>query len=209
MHRWLGWLLVGLAACDDVSVEGTVDGEEVGGARDAIYDILDLEVPFVGDIEFTVVVLSDTEDFCEVTQAFADADEDAEDCEELCTAYLQVVEDFDLDPESFWTLMLSVNTSDAAEGAFDFEELVAEEGEFTASFSRFDASDLSDQSLCESACEDIELLEAEVEVPESGTTELEAVSDEELPGTFTLEFDGGDALEGSFEADRCDLSDLF
>jgi hypothetical protein len=159
-------------------------------------------------IEYSVVVVTDVPDACEVFLAMDDAEETSDDCEELCASYLQIADDHDLDEDEYWSVMFTVNTNDGAVGGFDYADLADETDEFTAIYSRLDARDLVDQATCESACEDQELLTSEDELPDDGSLELEEVDDEQLPGTFTLEFGGTDLLEGSFDADPCDVEEL-
>jgi hypothetical protein len=213
--RWTtgSWMVLaaalGLAACNDVDVDGTIDGQEVGGARSAIFGDIDFDIPFIGSIEYTAILLSDVPDACDVFTKMVDAEDAADDCEELCTSYLQIADEHDIEPEEYWSLQLTVNTNDGAVGSFDFSEIAGETDEFSAFFTRVDGTQIADQAACEAACEDGELLESEEEIPDDGTLELAEVDGDELPGEFTLEFGGTDLLEGSFDADPCDLESLF
>lgn len=208
MRHWV-WLLGILGGCDGATVNGTVDAKEVGGARDAIWDEFEIDLPFVGSISFTQIWISDFSDSCEVVHALADADDDADSCEELCAGYLQVVDDFHLDPEDHWSLYLSANTSDGAVGDFDYADL-PDVDEFSAAFTFLRGGDLVDSSTCEAACEDGDLLAepSDTELGEDGLLTLDEVDDGDLPGEFRIEFGGADVLEGSFHAEPCDLEDL-
>lgn len=206
----LGTLLVlGLVACDANSIDGTVDGTEVGGARDAVWDEVEVEIPFAGSYSVTTVIMTDFPDSCAVFEGFSEAEDDADDCEELCEGYLAVVDEFGLDPEDHWSLSFLINTSENGTGDFDFAD-IPEEDEFSGYFTFVRGEDLLDQSACEDACEDGELLgdEDDFEAIEDGTVTLEEVEDGELPGSFAVEFGGTDLLEGSFRAEACDLEDL-
>ena len=206
-----GWkvaaVLLGVG-CGPVSIDGEVDGQSVGGARDAIWDEFEVDLGPLGSYQYTAVILTDVHDACEVTDAFAEALREESDCESLCEVYLDTVEQWELSTEGYWTLSLFANTSDDEAGEFAFDPL-AEAGEFDATFSRIDSSDLVGQSECEDACEDRELLESSEDDGEDGTLELEAAEGEELSGTFTVEFGGADLLEGDFTATRCDMTDWF
>lgn len=191
----LGWLL--LPGCGPAAVGGTVDGEEVGGARDAIYD----RIAF-GPLEYTIVVVSDYRDSCEVTDAFLDAF--AFDCEERCEEYVAIVDAYDLDHDSYWNLSFTLNTSDLQEGVFDHDEGLADE-EFVASFVRWDATPMRDVAACEEACEEGELLVGDEELAEGGTVEIVDVDESSIEGTFEVALGGADGLEGRFLAEPCDL----
>lgn len=207
---WAGvWIALGLAGCGDVRVDGTVNGQAVGGARSAIFGDIDFDVPFLGSIEFTSVILSDVPDACEVFTELIDAEAAADDCPAVCASFVQIADDHGLDPVEYWTLNLTVNTNDGAVGGFSFADLADETDEFTASFARVDGAQIADLARCESACEDGGLLLSEDEVPDAGSLELAALEGEELPGELTLEFGGTDTLEASFEADPCDLEAMF
>jgi hypothetical protein len=191
-----------LAACGPASVGGRVDGERVGGARDAFYDRLSLDFGPFGELEYLVVMLTDFDEGCAVFEEFFDIVEFS--CDDLCDDYVAVADEYRLDDRQ-WSLAFVVNTSDGVDGAFDLDGRLGD-GEFTASFSSWDTGPLRDPGTCEAACEDEDLLDSDVDTGEDGTLELEQDGDR-LGGRFALDLGGEDRLEGSFTATECDMAD--
>ncbi len=202
-HLNLSFLLVtSLAACGPASVGGSVDGERVGGARDAFYDTLRLDFGPFGELEYLVVMVTDFDEGCAVFEEFFDIVEFS--CDDLCDEYVDVAEQYRLDARQ-WSLALVVNTSDGIDGAFDLDDELGD-GEFTASFTSWDTAPLRDPTTCEEACEDGELLDSDVDQGEGGTLEL-AEDEDRIKGRFELELGGDDRLDGSFTATECDMAD--
>lgn len=193
-------LLCLVAACGPAHLGGTVDGEPVGGARDAFYDSLSVDLgPLSYDAH--VVVITNFADGCEVFEEFTETFEP--NCEERCEAYLEIAETYHLRGESLWSATLYANTSDGVDAEFDLDPAVGD-GEFSASFAIWDGEPLQDVDACEEACKDNELLESDVEDGEDGVLTLEE-GDELLRGRFEVDFGGDDAVSGSFAARPCDM----
>lgn len=204
-YRGCGWALLFAMGCDRASIGGSIDGERVGGARDAIWDELTLDLGVLGEWTSTVVMVSDLPESCELLEAMDDAF--AFGCEERCDEYLEVFDAFDLRADSYFILTLYANTSESIEGEFTFDDQ-PEEGEFNGSFATWDTTALRDPDLCEEACKEGELLEANTEVIEDGALDLSSLDkDDELRGRFELDFGGDDSLGGGFAARSCSLAE--
>lgn len=184
-------LALALAACSANHIEGEIDGEPIDGARGAVYEE-------VGD-SILIFVTSYAQP-CEVIDAFAEAAEDADDCEEYCEDLLAAADEHGFDPRDQWELGILVYDDDA--GEFDFDE-------FDATFSFLRGANLADQDTCEEACEDGETFGDGDDryYAEDGDITLDDEDDGELPGEFLIEFDDSDELEGSFRAESCDFPD--
>lgn len=196
-------VLLSLVGCGPASLHGTIDGERVGGARDAFYDTVGVDLGPLGEYELLVVMLTDFADGCEVIEAFAEANEPS--CEERCEEILGISEDFRLGGDRFWGTTFSVNTSDGIDGRFEHDGDLGE-GEFTSSFSLWDGEPLRDADACEDACEDGELLVADVENGEDGELELEQDGDV-IVGRFDVSYGGDEGMKGSFVAQPCDMGE--
>jgi hypothetical protein len=193
--------------CGPASLSGEVDGERVGGARDALYDTYSLDLGPFGDYAFAFVFVTDFADACEVVASYSDAF--AFGCEERCEEILEVSERHGLDDESYWSFAMTVNISDGEVGEFDYETDLAgiEENEFSGSFSSWAGGPLQDPSLCESACEDGALFESDDEVGEGGQLEITNFDGEILSGRFEVDLGDDEGLSGSFDAHPCDTED--
>jgi hypothetical protein len=202
------WLvgLGGLAGCGPVRVGGQIDGEGIGGARDAIWDTLSVEFgPF--SYELTTIVLTDFPDACGTYGAFLEAARSEFGCDDVCEEYLGLAEERGLSHDAYWSTVLAVNTSEGQVGTFDLDAELGE-GEFDVSFNDYDAVPLHDPGACEAACEAGELLVPEAEAGQDGELELE-VDEDLLLGRFTVSFGGDDGLDGRFVAEPCDMGDWF
>lgn len=202
--RWAATIaLAALMGCGPASVGGRVDGAPVGGARDAVWDEVEIDLGPLGEWSYTTVLVSDIPDSCTVLEELGEAFEFS--CEERCEEYLEVVERYRLHKDSYYTLSLEIDTTDGFEGIFPHDDNVGE-GEFKATFTRWDVAVLSDPEACEEACREGELFESDSELANSGELELGGIDRDELRGRFGLEFDGDDGLRGSFRAYSCDLT---
>jgi hypothetical protein len=200
-------LLLLAAGCGPASLGGLVDGERVGGARDAVWDEVEVDWGPFGEWSATTVLVTDIPNTCEVLDAMADAYEF--DCEERCEEYLEVLETHHLGQERYFMLSIYADTSDGAEGSFSQDEEVGE-GEFNASFASWDVSVIADPDACEEACEEGELLEDESEEDtDGGELELGGFDGDILSGRFIVEFEGDEGVEGSFHAESCDLGEVW
>jgi hypothetical protein len=206
MRNSLLSLLLVAVGCGPASLGGVVDGERVGGARDAVWDDVELDFGPFGEWSATTVLVTDIPNSCEVLDDMADAFEF--DCEERCEEYLDVLERHNLGQDSYFALSIYADTSDGAEGSFGHDDEVGE-GEFDASFVRWDVSVIADPAACEEACEEGELLESESEEVDGGELELAGFDGDILSGRFTVEFGGDEGVQGSFHAASCDLGDVW
>lgn len=203
MPRKSWFVLLLAAACSPVGVSGSIDGARVGGARDAIYDTVGVDIPFLGDIEVTIVILTDFPDACATFESFYD--EAIGTCDDVCEEYTQLQQELHLNQEGYWSTVLTVNTSDGTDGTFTFDTN-PDDGEFAAGYNAYDAVPLRDAGDCEDACDDGELLVPDSEGAEEGELEM-AAKDDRLTGKFDVNFGGEDGLRGSFSAAPCDMGD--
>jgi hypothetical protein len=202
----LGLSLALLAGCSPVRVGGQIDGEGIGGARDAIWDTLSVELGPLS-YEVTTIVVTDFPDACATYRAFFEAARSEFGCEDVCEEYVGVAEERGLTRDAYWATLLVVNTSDGRSGTFDLDADL-QQGEFEATFNGYDGAPLQEPAACEDTCEDGELLVPDTEAGEDGELELEADGDL-LRGQFTLSFGGDDGLDGRFVAEPCDMGEWF
>lgn len=200
-------LLVSLSslfvACGPAHLGGSIDGDGVGGARDAFYDTVGVDLGPLGEYELLIVLVTDFADGCEVFEEISNTLEPA--CDERCDDYLDIAETYHLRSDRFWSTTFSVNTSDGVDRTFDYDTDLGD-GEFTTSFSGWDGAPLQDAAACEEACEDGDLLAPEVDDGDDGELELEEDGDL-IRGRFDVSFGGDDGLSGSFAAHPCDMGD--
>ena len=198
-------LLLALAACGPASVSGSVDGERVGGARDAFYDELVIDLGPLGEFTFVAVFVSDIPDACQVFEEVFETIEPV--CDDRCDEYIDIADTFGLGHDEYWALAMVFSADGSIDGEYDYDADLSED-EFTAAISRYDTSVLQDAGTCEDACEDGELLLPDDEDGNSGVAELERDGDE-LKGSFDIDLGGDDRLKGSFRATECDITDWF
>lgn len=195
------------AGCGPARLSGQIDGDPVGGARDAYFDTIEISIPFLGSFDYQVIVLTDFPDGCETVSDVSDAYDFG--CDEICDELVPVAEEHGLREDEYWTTTLVANVSDGVDGMFDYDQEL-NEAEFTASFSTWDTRAIHDQAACEEACLDGDLLAATGEDGEDGELELELSDDGEvLAGRFDVDFGGDDQLSGRFNATACDTRDTW
>lgn len=193
-----------LGACSPASVRGQIDGDNVGGARSAFFDTVDFDFGVLGSIEYVVVAITDLPNGCDVLEDLYTTVEPT--CDDVCDAYIDIVEDNKIKQDDYFILWMVANTEDGDEGEFDFDEELGDE-EFTASYSAFDAAPLYDAGDCEDECEDGDLLDADIEDGKDGTLVIKKSDSDVVIGNFDVDFGGDDRLTGSFKAEECDMSD--
>lgn len=196
-------VFLSLVGCGPAALHGAIDGEPVGGARDAFYDTVGVDLGPLGEYELLIVMLTDFADGCEVIEELSEAG--GPGCDERCEDVVDVAEDHGLRGDRFWSTTFSVNTSDGVDREFDYDSDLSD-GEFTASFSAWEGAPLQDPAICEDSCEDGELLVADTEDGEKGELEL-AQDGEILRGRFDVGFGGDDGARGSFAARPCDMAE--
>lgn len=195
------WMLALLAGCSDDKVGGTVDGEPVSGAKDAIFD----RVEVLG-VDVAVVWITDTPDSC---AAFEDAlSARSLRCDDTCEELGEAAEAW-FTGEDFWTLNALVRVDGDLPGTYDHDnDTLPSEGRFTASYARWDTALWADYDASLDECQELDALtEADLTPAEDGELEVTEADDDTLRGTFSFEFDDDDALSGRFEATRCDMAD--
>ncbi len=195
--------LLFLTACGPASVSGVVDGERVGSAQDAFFDVVELDFGIFGEVNFLVVVLTDVPDACDVYQdVFAG---NFQTCEDRCDTYVQIGEDT-LGKDSYWSTTLIAHSDGDFIREYEYDEDLGED-EFTLGFARIDTTAMYDQATCEEACRDGELLEADNETGNDGVLDIkDFVSGDSASGNFNVDMGNDEGLRGSFTAHECDTS---
>ncbi len=197
-------LTLGLCACSPASIHGTIDGDPVQRARSAFFDTIDLDFGVLGSLEYTIIVVTNVPEGCDVMEEMYSTVELT--CDGLCDAYIDTYEDFNMHKDEYYTLWMTLNTGDGDEGEFDFDDDLGEE-EFTADYSSWDARPLQDAGECEDECEDGDLLDADVEDGDDGLLEIKSADSDTVVGRFDIEFGGSEELKGSFKASECDMEE--
>lgn len=198
--RLLRWLpLTILAACGPASVSGEVDGDRIGGARDAIYDTVEF-----GPFELMVVVITDFPDACTVYEEFWETIEP--NCDDRCDDYRDIAEDY-LGGKDYWSLALAIVPGGSFEDEYDYEPDIPGEDEFNLAFRKYDVEPLYDADDCEDARQDGELLLPDLENGNDGDLEILLYDDDDeiVKGRFEVDMGGEEALRGSFTATECNM----
>lgn len=192
-----------LAGCGPASVSGMVDGDRIGGAVDAIYDTIEVDLGALGEVNVMLLIVSDIPDSCQVFEEFY---EDLNlSCEELCDNYVDTAEQY-LGRKDYWALNLSLVSNGSFEDVYDYEEgSTLEDEEFQLAFYKYDAEPLYDDDSCEDACEDQDLLEPDQENGNSGELEIVEQDGDLVRGRFEVDMGGDEGLRGSFTATECDM----
>jgi len=192
-----------LAGCDNARLSGEVDGEGVGGAHDAFYDTLEIDLPIIGKHKYLTVMVTDFADGCSVfDDMFAAVDSD---CDATCDNVVQSAEEHGLKGDQYWSNTFQVNASDSVNGDFDYDTDLAS-GHFVSSFSKWDAASFHDKDACVSACNDGTLFASDDTSGSQGQMTLEQQDgDDVISGTFDIDLDGGGHLAGGFAATHCDM----
>lgn len=194
--------ILSLTACG-VSVSGEVDGEPVGGAREAVFDEVEINLGPLGDFKTMAVMITDVKDSCRVYDTIND--QTSVGCEARC-ADLSAVANEDLGADDYFQILLVLTADpDRVEGDFSFVGGVPGEDAFTGSFARFDVSALYDEQGCIDTCEaGNPIVESNPEDASGGALTVNGYeSGEGIRGSFDLEF-GAESVDGSFNAKRCD-----
>ncbi len=210
--RWLATAaaiaaVFGLSGCPN-TMNGKVDGDTVGPARDAIYDIA--EVDFFGvEAAYVMIVITGVPNACEVWEDFDDVDWN-DGCDDYCEELNEVAVEH-LHHDFYWNLSISLHAEDdnSVEAEYDWDDEFGEE-EFTASVERWDVSLLYDVDACEEECDDGDPVidDDNGEDAEDGTVVISRYdsSDDIIVGDYEIEFDSADeVVSGQFKATECDL----
>lgn len=202
--RLLPLFAVGLVGCGPASVSGMVDGDRIGGAVDAIYDTLEVNLGPFGEVNVMLVILSNIPDSCQVFEDFYENVEPT--CEDRCDGYMETAEDY-LGGKEYWALNLSLVSNGSFEDTYDYEEGQLEDEEFQLSFFKYDAEPLYDEDACIDACEDLDLLEPDTENGNDGDLEILEEDGDLVRGRFEVDMGGDEGLRGSFTATECNMVD--
>lgn len=203
--RRLWWLPLALTtACGPASVSGVVDGDRIGGARDAIYDTLELDFGVFGEVNAMAIIVTDFPNSCEVFEAFFETIEP--DCDDRCDEYRGIAEEF-LGGRDYWALSLVLISGGSYEDTYDYEPDQIGEDEFQLVFNKYDTEPLYEASTCEDACEDAELLVPDVENGNGGELEILVEDGDIVKGRFDVDMGGEEDLRGSFTATECNMAE--
>jgi hypothetical protein len=218
LHRPISILLalaiLGLwVGCSPASVEGAIEGEEVGEIRSALFD----ETTFwVDDLNIEVrqatVVLTGMGGGCAAFQRTREgrpytygSPSDGMDCVEQCRADIaHMVSVGTTDP--FWVLSHELVMGEVAVDTYDHEPYALSPAAFDSTAIR--AAILA-ESDCPAVCQNPVAVETYPIWADSTAGEFEVAEYAEgdrIGGTFEIEFEG-DLISGEFEAEHCEMFD--
>jgi hypothetical protein len=207
----LSTLVFGLAACGGTSIGGSVADDRVGGARDVVFDEVEVEVPVLGTFTFMAILASDIPDACVVLDEFYD--NVADDCEEACED-LGRLADEQLGADEYWLLSMGLVANPdrvVGEYAWNAESWTAE-NEFTSDLTRLNIAGIYDFDACVQDCEDDDTVIDDDQFESTGGTLTldDYVQNDTLNGSFDVQFADGDLIEGKFRGRHCpEISDWF
>jgi hypothetical protein len=183
-----------------------VDGDRVGGASDAFYETIEVDLGGLVQFNWLIIMITDFGEGCDVFEEIFETVES--NCDDLCDEYVDIAEAFKLQSRDYWTFtMIAVNDNDDFEGEFDYDDEPFEE-EFTATFSTFDVAPLLDHGDCEDECEDLDLLESDDELGDRGDLEITHWDEgDTITGRYEVEFGGDEGVKGGFKAEHCNMKD--
>jgi len=190
-----------LVGCSGDKATGTINGEPVSGAKDAIFD----RVEVLG-VEVLVLWITDTADSC---QAFEDVlSARTIRCEDTCEELGEAADAW-FSGDDFWTINTTIHAASELASEYTHEDdVIPTEGKFAASYAKWTASLWGDYDACIDECRELDpLTEAELTVAQDGVFEITDGDDENLSGTFDIGFGGDDQLSGRFTATRCSMVD--
>ncbi len=206
MHRLiLALALPVLAAGCANTMNGSIDDESVGAARDAIYD--ELEVGFGGlSVKIVYVAITGIPDACDALDALWSTG--AGSCDDHCEEMGEVAADY-LGGDVYWSLDILMFPEDDVDVEYDHGEGMFQD-DFYAEIFRDDVSLVYDQAACEEACEDGDsVVDSDSEGSKDGTIEITSYDEGELiKGNYDIEFGGDDVVKGKFTAEHCDIMDI-
>ena len=206
MHRLLLALALPLLAAGCANtMNGSIDDESVGAARDAIFD--EVEVGFAGySVHVLYVAITGVPDACEAMDAMLSTSFNS--CDDYCEDMNGIANDY-LGRDVYWTLGINLWPEDDPDVVYDHGDDLPQD-EFYATISRDDFAMAYDPPACEEACEDFEdVVESDAENSKDGVLEITSYEQEDtLQGTYDIEFGGDDFVTGRVKATYCDFVDL-
>jgi len=204
--RMVGLALIAAVAMTTGCVNtmgGKVDGDQVGPARDAIFDQSEIDV-FGYTRTVIYLVITGVPDACEVWDEFDDIEFD--ECDDYCEDLNAVATEY-LHHNEYWNLSVYLFAEDEVEIEYDQGDWLGED-EFTANLDLMDVTLIRDVDECEEECEDgDDIIAGEGEDAEDGNVIVDKFdSKDEIKGTYEIEFDSDDeVVSGNFKATHCDL----
>lgn len=199
------------AGCSPASIDGTIDGEEVGAIQTALfgettYWVDDLNI----EIRQITMVLSGMGGGCEAFQQTSEGrpytyghPSDGMDCVQQCRADIAHMASVGT-TDPFWILSHELIVGDLAEATYDHQA-------YSLSSPTFDANAIQAAIIEESDCPAVCQNPVAVETypiwagATAGAFEVtEYAEGDRLGGTLEIEFDG-DVVSGEFEAEHCEM----
>ncbi len=184
------------------TINGSIDGERVGTARDAIYDEVEVDVPFLGSMHLVYVTVTTVPNACEAYDEMMDIDWNG--CDDYCDDLYDFATRY-LGLDQYWNLTMALWPGGSVETEYDYGNDV--DDEFTATISRWSVANLYDPAACEDECEDgDEPAPTENDDGEDGFIDIAKYEEKEMvKGSYEIDFGGSDVLKGNFNATYCDM----
>lgn len=184
------------------TMNGSVDGDSVGAARDAIFDEVDVDLGILGEYHLVMVYITGVPNACEAWEEMMDIQEP--NCEDYCEEWGEFANDY-LGANTYWNMTLNLWAGNDVEDEYDQDDQPGE-GEFTAVIDKWDVSALYDADECEDECEDSGAIEEDDEAAENGDVEVTKYDHKDLvKGNYNLDFGNDDTVSGQFKATHCDM----
>ncbi len=195
-------LCAALAGCAN-TMRGQVDGEPVGPAHDAIFQLATTDLGLLGTYHWIGLAITGASDACE---GLDEMEELGGDCVDACEDLDEIAHDH-LPANDMWTLWLVLASDDDITGVYPHTDQADFDG-FGATIEHADVEALRDFDECVDACEDGDIYPSDTDNSTGGQVEItEYESREQLQGTYSIEF-GADVVEGQFKASWCEIFDL-
>ncbi len=191
------------SGCEN-TMNGSVDGDSVGVARDAIFDEVEVSLPFWGDMHLIQVFITGVPNACEAWKEIQDIPQN--DCDDLCDDYVDYANEY-LGANTYWNLTFSVWPDGDAETDYD-QGATWGDDEFTAIIDQSDVSAMYDHAECEDECENNEaVIDDESDEADDGDLTITKYDSKDLvKGNYELDFGNDDLVKGQFKATYCDMN---
>lgn len=192
-------LFVLATACSSTTIGGEVDGDNIGGARSAVFDKFDI----LGT-DVILMLVTDMPDGCAVLEDWADVR--TGDCNDECEDLSRLGNEH-LGREAYWWSGVFMNPYEEDVGTYAFDDEVDDDGEFAGFVSVMDFSDVYDEGTCIDECDaGNEPVATDEEDADGGSVTVDGFENNvEMKGSLELEFPGDETVSGRFKAEHCDL----
>lgn len=181
------------------TMNGEVEGEKVGGADDAIF-----QLEALASLNTGALVITGASDACEYLDRVEGL---GGDCEDYCEELQPIARDH-LPNGDLWTLTIWFMGLEGVERSYGHGGWADLDG-FGAIIDRSNVEHWRDAEECTQACQADDMFgDGNTESSSGGTLTITSYETREiLEGEYTIEF-GSDLVEGHFSADWCDLVEL-